>query len=118
MLGFLSKLLGGSKSEKDVKKIQPIVKSINEYFEGYSSLSNDELRAKTGEFKQRIAEYLSDIDAQIAAKKEEASSIEELHTREAVLNEVDKLAKTRDEKLEEILEEILPEAFATIKLSF
>ncbi|MBL7704347.1 MAG: preprotein translocase subunit SecA [Taibaiella sp.] len=115
MLGFLSKLLGGSKSEKDVKKIQPIVKSINEYFERYSSLSNDELRAKTGEFKQRIAEYLSDIDAQIAAKKEEASSIEELHTREAVLNEVDKLAKTRDEKLEEILEELLPEAFATIK---
>jgi protein translocase subunit secA len=115
MLGFLSKLLGGSKSEKDVKKIQPIVKSINEYFESYSSLSNNELRAKTGEFKQRIAEYLSDIDAQIAAKKEEASNIEELHTREAVLNEVDKLAKTRDEKLEEILEEILPEAFATIK---
>jgi len=115
MLGFLSKLLGGSKSEKDVKKIQPIVKSINEYFERYSSLSNDELRAKTGEFKQRIAEYLSDIDAQIAAKKEEASSIEELHTREAVLNEVDKLVKGRDEKLEEILEEILPEAFATIK---
>ena len=115
MLGFLSKLLGGSKSEKDVKKIQPLVKSINEYFESYGSLSNDELRAKTGEFKQRIAEYLSDIDAQIAAKKEEASKIEELHTREAVLNEVDKLVKGRDEKLEEILEEILPEAFATIK---
>src|SRR5690606_33115611 len=100
---------------KDVKKIQPIVKQINEYFESYSTLSNDELRGKTNEFKSRIAAYLSDIDAQISSKKEEAAGIEDLHVREAHLNEIDKLAKVRDEKLEEILEEILPEAFATIK---
>ena len=115
MLGFLSKLLGGSKSEKDVKKIQPIVKKINDFFESYSSLSNDELRGKTNEFKGRIAEYLTDIDDQIAGKKEEAAGIEDLHVREAHLNEIDKLVKVRDEKLEEILEDILPEAFATIK---
>ncbi len=56
MLGFLSKLLGGSKSEKDVKKIQPIVKSINEYFEGYSSLSNDELQGALANAFERIVE--------------------------------------------------------------
>lgn len=115
MLGFLSKLLGGSKSEKDIKKLQPIVKQINEHFESYRSLSNDELRHKTQEFRARISEYLTDIDAQIAARKTDAEAIEDLHTREAVLNEVDKLGKTRNEKLEEVLEQILPEAFAVMK---
>ncbi len=115
MLGFLSKLFGGSKSEKDVKKIQPIVKSINEYFESYKSLSNDELRGHTAKFRERIAAHLADIDAQIAAKKEEAAANADLQARDAILNEVDKLEKVRDEKLEEVLEQILPEAFATIK---
>ncbi|RQO30680.1 preprotein translocase subunit SecA [Taibaiella sp. KBW10] len=115
MLGFLSKLLGGSKSEKDIKKLQPVVKAVNDHFELYRSLSNDELRNKTQEFKARIKEYLVDIDIQIANKKTDAEAIEDLHMREAVLNEVDKLVKTRDEKLEEILEQLLPEAFAVMK---
>jgi preprotein translocase subunit SecA len=50
MLGFLGKLFGGSKSEKDVKLIQPVVEKVNEYFQQYQSLTNDQLRAKTQEF--------------------------------------------------------------------
>jgi preprotein translocase subunit SecA len=65
MLGFLGKLFGGSKSEKDVKLIQPIVGQTNEFFQQYQSLSNDQLRGKTQEFKQRIQEHLKDIDAEI-----------------------------------------------------
>ena len=68
MLGFINKIFGGSKSEKDVKKIQPLVKEINEHFASYQSLSNDELRAKTQSFRDRIAKHLADIDQQIAAK--------------------------------------------------
>jgi preprotein translocase subunit SecA len=115
MLGFINKIFGGSKSEKDVKKIQPLVKEINQHFESYQSLSNDELRAKTQEFRNRIAEYLTDIDNQIAAKKAEADGITDLHEREAVYNETDKLEKKRNELLEEALESILPEAFAVMK---
>lgn len=117
MLGFISKIFGGSKSEKDVKKIMPLIKEINGHFESYQSLSNDELRHKTVEFRQRIAEYLSDIDSQIAAKRAEAENNAglDLHQREAIYDEADKLGKKRNEQLEEILEKLLPEAFAVVK---
>ena len=54
MLSFLNKLLGGSKSEKDVKQIQPFVAQINQHFAAYASLSNDELRANSARFRQAI----------------------------------------------------------------
>ena len=52
MLNILTKILGGNKSEKDVKKIEPQVAQINQFFEQYQTLSNDELRNKTNDFKQ------------------------------------------------------------------
>lgn len=117
MIGFFSKLFGGSKSDKDVKRVLPIVTEINRIYAELQSLSNDELRNKTQEFRQRIREYLSDTDAQIADKKKEAEEHPEaeLQEREAIYNEVDKLVKRRDEQIEEILEQIMPEAFAVIK---
>lgn len=117
MLGFISKIFGGSKSEKDVKKIEPVVARINEYFKTYQSLSNDELRHKTQEFRQRIKEYLAETDAEIVAKNAEAEALpfNDLMGKDAIYQEVDKLKKDRDKKIEEILEQILPEAFAVVK---
>ncbi len=117
MIAFLSKLFGGSKSDKDVKKLQPIVGQINRFFSEMSALSNDELRNKTQEFRTRIQEYLSGIDQQIAERKAEADAlhVEDIHAREEIYNEVDKLRKKRDEQIEEVLNSILPEAFAVIK---
>jgi len=69
MLGIISKLFGGSKSEKDVKKISPQVEKINQFFAQYQSLSNDALRNKTVEFRERIAAHLSAIDKEIAGKQ-------------------------------------------------
>ena len=69
MIGTISKLFGGNKSEKDVKKITPQVEKINLFFTQYQSLSNDDLRNKTIEFKKRIADHLLEIDRQIAALK-------------------------------------------------
>ncbi|MBS1512530.1 MAG: preprotein translocase subunit SecA [Bacteroidetes bacterium] len=117
MLGIISKLFGGSKSEKDVKKISPQVEKINQYFTQYQSLSNDELRNKTAEFKQRIAAHLTAIDQNITAKKEaaEALPVSEISQRDVIYKEIDELKKKRDTQIEEILEEILPEAFAVVK---
>ncbi|MBK8300576.1 MAG: hypothetical protein IPK90_09040 [Chitinophagaceae bacterium] len=53
---------------KRCKKIEPYVGKINQFFASYQSLSNDQLRNKTQEFRQRIKEHLSEIDAEIAAK--------------------------------------------------
>ena len=117
MIGLLSKIFGGSKSDKDVKRIQPLVAEINKAYATLQSLSNDELRNKTQEFRARIHEYLGGIDEQIAGKKAEAESDDEenIHNREALYLEVDKLIKKRDEQIEEVLMQILPEAFAVVK---
>ncbi len=117
MLGFISKIFGGNKSEKDVKKITPLIKEINQHFESYNQLSNDDLRNKTQEFRKRIADYLSSINDQIESKKAEVDANPNLtlNEKEAVYDEVDKLIKKRNEQVEEILEQILPEAFAVVK---
>jgi preprotein translocase subunit SecA len=117
MIGILSKIFGGNKSDKDVKKLNPVVAEINQFYDEYQSLSNDQLRSKTQEFRQRIAEHLANIDQQIADKKAEAETdnAEDIQFREVIYNEVDKLVKKRDEQIEEILRIILPEAFAVVK---
>ncbi|MBN9481830.1 MAG: preprotein translocase subunit SecA [Bacteroidetes bacterium 43-93] len=116
MIGFLSKLFGGSKSDKDVKRVEPIVAEINRIYNTLQSISIDELRNKTRAFRAQIAEQLKDIDAEInglKAKAEEEN--DDPHSKEGIYNEVDKLIKKRDEQLEVVLEKILPEAFAVVK---
>ena len=117
MLGFISKIFGGSKSEKDVKKIEPYVGKVNHFFTSYQSLSNDQLRNKTQEFRQRIKEHLAEIDGEIIAKNAAAEALpfNDLMDKDAIYQEVDKLKKDRDKEIEVILEKILPEAFAVVK---
>ncbi len=117
MLGIISKIFGGNKSEKDVKKILPQVEKINQFYKEYNSLSNNELRNKTHEFRVRIKEYLVATDNQIEQKKQEAEALpsEEISGRDNIYKEIDALKKDRDKKIEEILEQILPEAFAVVK---
>jgi preprotein translocase subunit SecA len=117
MIGFISKLFGGNKSDKDVKKLLPIVNEINAHFDNFKQLSNDELRNKTAAFRARIQNHLSAIDAEISQKKEASLSIpsSDMHALETVFAEIDALIKKRDEQIEEILNQLLPEAFAVIK---
>ncbi len=115
MLKFLSKLFG-SKSERDIKAIMPIVNQIKEEYSKLTNLSNDELRAKTFDFKQRIAEYLKELDAEIAELNQKAEEpATDMSEKTAIYEKVDKLNKDRDKKLEEVLKQILPEAFAVVK---
>jgi preprotein translocase subunit SecA len=117
MIGFLTKMFGGSKSEKDVKSITPLVAKINQNFSSYQSLSNDELRNKTEEFRQRIKNHIRETDDQIEATNKSAEELpfNDLVGKDTIYQEVDKLKKERDQKIEEILKEILPEAFAVVK---
>ncbi len=114
MLKFLSKLFG-SKSERDVKGVQPLVNKIKEEYEKLSALTHDELRGKTLDFKQRISNYLQDIDNEINGLKQEAEATEDMELKTSTYDKIDKLTKDRDKKLEEVLLEILPEAFAVVK---
>jgi len=117
MFKFLSGIFGGSKSEKDVKAISPLVGVINTHFGSYQSLSHDQLRAKTSEFRDRIKEHLVEIDNNIRALNEQAEQLplEDILGRDDLYKEVDELKKKRNQQIEEILEKILPEAFAVVK---
>ena len=114
MLNFLKKVFG-TKYEKDVKGIQPYVDKTNQFFQSYQSLSHDELRNKTLEFRERIADYLSEIDKEISQIEVTINEETDLSQKEALYKQVDDVKKERDELLEEILLEILPEAFAVVK---
>src|SRR6187399_3566192 len=116
-MSFFSKLFGGSKSEKDVKKIQPLVGEINNHFASFQSLTNDQLRNKTTEFRQRIKAHLTAIDNEISSANKRAEELQfnDLLGKDAIYQEVDKLKKDRDKKIEEALNDILPEAFAVVK---
>jgi preprotein translocase subunit SecA len=112
----ISKLFG-NKADKDVQTLYPYVDKINNEFVKLEKISNDELRNKTTEFKSKINDYLSEIDNEIASLKADISkaSIHEIDKKEAAYERIDELEKSRDEKLEEILDQLLPEAFAVIK---
>lgn len=105
----------GTKYDRDVKEYSPVVEVINQHFDSYASLSNDELREKTHVFRARIAEHLSGIDSDIKQIEDAAKEEKDLNQKEAYFNQIDELKKDRDKHLEEILKQILPEAFATVK---
>src|SRR5256714_6856964 len=117
MLGFISKMFGGNKSEKDIRQIAPLVDQINQNFTAYAALSNDQLRGKTQEFKQRIKDHLSNIDKQILDINRQAEELpfSDITGKDTLYQQVDQLKKDRDQQIEEILKELLPEAFAVVK---
>ncbi len=112
-----SKLLGGTSAEKALKEIEPIVAQINTHFEEYKGLSNDALRGKTDEFIERINAHLSEIDAEIADYKKQLAEAPEtdIELKDDLFNALDEIEKKRDKELEDILNELLPEAFAVVK---
>ena len=116
MLDFISKLFG-SKSERDVKSILPIVEKVKAEFAKLGDISNDELRAKTINFKETIAQGLSGIDAELQAIKDRTENEPDMDVNEKVelYTQIDKLEKDRNKELEDILLNILPEAFAVVK---
>ncbi|MCB9338542.1 MAG: preprotein translocase subunit SecA [Lewinellaceae bacterium] len=114
MLGILKGLFK-NKSERDYSKYGPVIDQVSEEFEQLQGLSNDALRNKTVEFRQRIADHLAGIDADIQSIREQAKEEEDIHHKEELFKEMDALQKERDKHLEDILKEILPAAFAVVK---
>jgi len=107
----------GTKSDKDIKELLPFVAPINEEFEKLQSISDQELREKTEELKKEIDVHLQDTDDQIAVlhKKVEDNPDLDLTTKEEIFNQVDTLEEKRNDKLEDILMQVLPVAFAIVK---
>jgi preprotein translocase subunit SecA len=118
MIGMFNKVIQnffGNKSDRDIKALLPRVQEINRFGESLTGLSNDELRAKTTEFRERIAQGLDSLNQQLEALKAQPGTEEGAEEQAARFEAYDQTIKERDKALEEILDQILPEAFAVVK---
>jgi preprotein translocase subunit SecA len=114
MFNFLKKIFP-SKHEKDVKELSPIVDEINEYYEGLKDLTDDELRAKTQEFKDLIKKNTQEHEDKIAELRDKLTTDITHEERQQIYEELDETEKELNELIEETLNEILPQAFAVVK---
>ena len=106
----------GNKYDKDIKKIRPIILEIHKEYEKITQLSNDDLRQQTNILKKKITEYISEEKKEIsnlkAASSKESTSIQD---KEKIYEKIDILEKKIVIKIEEVLNTILPTAFAVMK---
>ena len=111
----LLKLFVGDKTKKDLKSILPLVDAIKGHENAFNQLSNDELRAKTVEFKERIKAARHEFDREIEEHRASIEALEDIDERERLYNRIDTLEKDALVVTEEVLLELLPEAFAAVK---
>ena len=114
MLGIIGKLFG-SKHEKDVNALLPIVEQINTYGEQLQALSDADLQAKTPAFRTQIQDAVRETEDQIAELRNDLQGDMDISARERLLDDITALEKERDTITKDILDEILPEAFAVVK---
>lgn len=114
MFNFLKKIFP-SKHEKDTGAALPIVDEINAYYEEYDSLTDEQLKAKTPEFKERIRKETEETQNKIAELQGKLKEDITHGERLAVYEELEKLEKENFEITSAVLDEILPEAFAVVK---
>ncbi|MBR6330458.1 MAG: preprotein translocase subunit SecA, partial [Bacteroidales bacterium] len=116
MANFLSKLFG-SKSQRDLKEVNPFLKATLEVYPAIKELTNDQLRAKTIEFKSRIQDKIKEEEDELASlrKRIEDEYDMPVDEKEQIYKRIDDLEKASYDKTQDILNEILPEAFAVVK---
>lgn len=112
----VAKIFGGTKSEKDIKEVKPIVDEINRYYEEFDALSEEELKGKTNDFIEKIATNKQELE------DEKSGILERLKTEKLDANQtadlserLKSLEKELFENVQDTLDEILPEAFAVVK---
>ena len=116
MISDILKKIFGDKSTKDQKRYQPFVDKTTAYLTEFQSLSDDQLREKSHEFRKRIHSVIEKQEHEVQQIKEQIADItRSVDEKEALFEQIDELTKSIDESIEVILLEILPEAFAVVK---
>lgn len=117
-MNVINKVLGlflGNKYERDMKEINPYVEKVHTEYAKIKDLTNDQLRDKTQELKKELHSRIADDENKISSLKEKAEDEEDVYRKEEIYTEIDKIEKNIDSKLESILDELLPVAFAIVK---
>ncbi|HIF83988.1 MAG TPA: preprotein translocase subunit SecA [Flavobacteriaceae bacterium] len=105
----------GSKSKKDLKEVEGIVKEVLSFESALSSLNHDELRNKTIEFKDKIQLVRTPFNEKVLELKNRIDSSNNIDEKDELFQEIDSVLETSNSKVDEMLNEILPEAFAVVK---
>ena len=109
------KKIFGSKSERDMKQIRPLLDKVLEAYAEIDKLSDDELRERSAELRHRVFLREEPFEKRIAEIKLQLENDIPVEEKESLASEADRLAKEEDEEIEKALLEILPEAFAVMK---
>ena len=110
---FISKLFG-NKATRDMKEIQPWVEKVKKAYSQYDSFSNDELREKIQEIRNKVQDFVIPEQERINALKAKVEQTE-IEEREGLFNQIDKLEKEKMDRYEVVLDEVLPDVFSIIK---
>jgi preprotein translocase subunit SecA len=116
MLQFIAKIFG-TKSDKDIKRVMPLVEATKKEGEKLTSISHDDLRKQSAEVQAHIQEQLKVIDGQLADLHSRIANQPDLDLteKEAVFQQIDKLELDRNKELEKVLLDVLPRAFAIMR---
>jgi len=109
------KKIFGTKADRDMKAIKPMLDKVLAAYAAIDPLSDDELRERCQALKAKIQEAIAEDEARIAQIKEQLETEIPVDQKEKLATESDKLVKKVDETIEKVLDEILPEAFAIMK---
>ena len=117
-MNIVSRILSlflGNKYERDLKEVTPYVELIHQEYAALQNLTNDQLRDRTEALRESIMAAIKNDEDEIKALKEKAEAEEDVYVKEEIYNEVDKLEKQIEKKLEGVLDQHLPAAFAIVK---
>ena len=104
LLNSILKIFVGNKAKKDLSKIYPIVNQINSFYKSYNSMSNDNLRDKTNEFKERIVNQTNDLKQEIKNIEIEIQKTDDLNQKEILYQKIDEIENTLQQKISTTLD--------------
>ena len=115
ILNSILKTFVGDKTKKDLSQITPLISEINSHQKNLETLSHDELRQKTIIFKEEITKERKDFDLTILKLLEEVKLTGDIDLKESLYQQIDSQEEEAQNAVEEVLNKILPEAFAVVK---
>jgi preprotein translocase subunit SecA len=115
MLQSVIKSIFGSRHEREVRKLQPLVDEINREWERLQTVSEEELKGQTEKFRALIRERTAELEAELAELRAAKRQSEDAAERESLTDQITALEKQLSQVIQDTLDEILPEAFATVK---
>jgi len=108
--------LFGTKSDRDLKQLKPILNNIHNAYSRIDALSDDDLRSESAAIRAKVLDYVAEDEARVVSIREQLEDVEiAVSEKEKLATELDELIKKIDKKLEEVLNQVLPETFAIVK---